>query len=104
MSPQDIADLSDKDLLAKLEDAVFIDRFENSDDWKLIREACERLAKQAEYELDRTDPIKNPTKIIECQIVKKFCRNMLRGIINSIKAEGKLAFDEAGERDLNLTE
>ena len=102
MNPQQISSLSDKDLMAKLDNAAFIARFEMSEDWLLFREAAERLAKQADYELDRVDPIKDPTKVIECQITRKLCRNVLKGIINSFKAEGELAFDESRDRNLNL--
>lgn len=100
MNPQAIADLTNEELLSRLDDATFIARFEGSDDWKLIREACERLAKQADYNLDNIDPIKDPTGIIECQITRKFCRNILRGIVNGIKNEGKIAFQQAKERGI----
>lgn len=96
----DFSRLADQDLVRKLDDAAFIARFEASEDWKLFREACERLARQAEHEMDRIDPIKDPTGIIERQVVKKLCRNVVRGIINGLKEEGKLAFAEAKERGL----
>lgn len=100
MNP-DYSKLRDKELLDKLDDAAFIARFEQSEDWKLFREACKRLGDLAEYEMDRLDPIKEPSAIIERQVVKKFCRNVVRSIISGLKAEGALAFEEAKERRLN---
>lgn len=96
----DTSKLSREQILEKLDDAAFVERFERSEDWKFFRSACEHLAKQAEYEMDRTDPLKNPSKIIELQVVKKFCRNVVGSIINGIKSEGKIAFEEARERKL----
>ena len=96
----DTSKLSREDILQKLDDAAFVQRFEKSEDWKFFREACEHLARQAEYEMDRTDPLKNPSKIIELQVVKKFCRNIVGSIINGIKAEGAIAFQEARDRKL----
>lgn len=101
MTP-DYAGLTDQELLNKLDDAAFVDRFEHSEEWKMLREAGDRLAKQATYRMLKTDPIKDPTAIIECQITIKLCQNILRGIINGIKTEGAIAFKEAKERGLNL--
>ena len=99
MNP-DFSQLPDHDLIKKLDDAAFIARFEASDDWRLFREACDRLVRQAEHTLDNTDPLKDPTGVIECQVIKKFCRNIVRGIISGLKSEGRLAFDEAKARGL----
>lgn len=98
----DYSELTNEQLLTKLDDAVLLDRFENQEDWKLIQGSASRLAEQAEYKLLRTDPIKNPTAIIEYQITIKFCRNVLKGIINGIKNEGRLVFDEIKDRGLDL--
>lgn len=99
-SELDYANLSNEEIIQKLDDAAFISRFETSEDWKLFREACRHLALQAGHILERTDPLKEPSTIIECQVVKKFCSNMIHGIVNGLKNEGKLAFDEAKDRGL----
>jgi hypothetical protein len=96
----DASKMSEEEILRKLDDAAFIQRFEKSEDWKFFREACEHLARQAEREMDHTDPIKNPTAIIECQVTKKFCKNVVGSIVNGIKSMGKLAFEEAKDRGI----
>lgn len=100
MADVDYDRLSNQELLQKLDDAAFIERFERGDDWKLFREACRRLADQAAFEMDRIDPIKDPTGIIERQVIRKFCQNTVLGIIRSFKEEGKVAFNEARAREL----
>lgn len=99
----DLTTLSDKELLKRLDNAAFIDRFEKSEDWKLFREACKHLADKADYMMLRISPIDDPAGIIECQVISKFCKDMIRGIINGIKSEGKIAFEEGKNRKLPLT-
>ena len=97
---EEISLLTDRELLKKLDDAEFIAEFERGEKWLLFREAAQRLAAQAEYKLDRINPIEDPTGVTECQVIKKFCRNVLQNIINGIKSEGELAFNEAKARRL----
>ena len=94
-----IRDLKNEDLLEALDHGVMIDKFKSSEEWKLIDEACQRLARVAQEELLKTDPV-NATRIIELQCMVKLYRDVLRSIVNSFSDEGNLAFDEAKDREL----
>lgn len=96
----DMSDNTAKELVDKLEDAAFIQRFEHSDDWKLFREACEHLASLAAHQILYTDA-KDTQAIIEHQITIKFCRNILKSIISGIKEEGRIAFNEMRDRGID---
>ncbi len=90
-------ELSKEEIISKLSDGELAVRFEESEDWKLIRESTRRLADQAIDELTKT-PADNLVRIIELQLTAKFCRNFLQSILNSYKQEGALAFEEAKYR------
>lgn len=94
-----ISDLKNEDLLAALDTGVMVEKFKTSPEWKLIDEACQRLARVAQEELLKTSPA-HPERIIELQCMVKLYRDVLRSIINSFSAEGNLAFDEAKDREL----
>lgn len=89
----------DELLNKKLLDASFMEEFENSAGWKIISSACKRISAQAQEELIKT-PANETVRIIELQIIIKLYRNVISGIIQSVKAEGKLAFEEAKENGI----
>lgn len=100
MAEMDFEKLSNKELIRKLNEGAFAHHFETGKEWKLFREALDRLASQAQYKLTLIDPIKDPTGVIECQVIAKFCRGVLKGIISGLKNEGRIAFDELNERGI----
>ncbi len=91
--------LPDKELLSILEDATFAVKLEDSPEWKVFREVCQRIEKKASEELLNTS-VDEKIKIIELQVAIKFYRKVLPNLIASIKAEGEEAFIEAQERGL----
>ena len=94
------AELDDEQVIAKLEEGAFAEEFAHSDNWLIFRQGCEILSHKAQYLLERTDPIKDPTGVIEAQVNCKFTKNVLKSIIDGIRNEGRLAFDEAKKRGL----
>lgn len=95
----ELNELKDNELSDKLSNAEFIERFIESDGWKLIDEACKRVVKKAQAELSNVNA-GDMVKIIELQQIIKLYKNVLNGLINSFKAEGLMAFEEAKERGL----
>lgn len=95
-------ELTDDQIITKLNDGVFMEEFAHGENWLLFRESLERLARKTEHLLLKIDPNKDATGIIESQVIIKFCRNILPGIVNSIRQEGRLAFDETKRRKINV--
>lgn len=96
-------ELDDKQVLQKLEDGAFMEDFAKSENWMLFRQGCEALGRKAAHRLTTIDPLKDPTGVIEAQIITKFCRNVLRSIVEGIRNEGRLAFDEAKRRKIKIS-
>lgn len=92
-------ELNDEELVSKLEDSALMDRFENSEDWKIIREACRRAGERAKEALVKADPDKK-TLILELQKIAQIYGNFLPSLVNSFKQDGALAFEEAKGRGL----
>lgn len=99
VSKDKLEDLSDAEILQRIEDGEFIHRFEESADWRLFREACKRLAQKASDALDNV-PADKTVAIIELQVMKKFCKHVVHGIINAYKQDGFTAFEQAKARKL----
>lgn len=95
----DYSQFKDEDITDKLSNAEIIERFEESDGWRLIQEACKRTVLRAQEELLHT-PADNTVRMVELQQIIKLYRNVLNGLINSFKNEGRMAFEEAKERGL----
>jgi hypothetical protein len=91
--------MDNKDLLDAIDNSVLIESFKKSDEWKLIEEACNRLANAAQEEL-LSVPADNMLRIVEMQCSIRLYRNVLKSIVNSFTEEGEIAFNEAKERAL----
>jgi hypothetical protein len=97
----DFSNVSDRELLDKLDKAAIAERLAESVEWSLVREASKRVAEKAQMEMLDVDPMENPGRVQELQILVKVLRNLIPGIVNGLQQEGRLAFFEAKERDLN---
>ena len=91
--------LSDNDIWQRLGDGEFVYGFETSYEWKLFREACLRVARQAQVELLDV-PADHTVRIIELQQLIKLYSRVPQSLMNSFKQEGIAAFEEAKDRGL----
>jgi hypothetical protein len=94
-------DLTDRDLIDKLDKAAIAEKLAESYEWSLLKEAFDRVIKKAQAEILDVDPVENPSRIQELQILVKVLRNLVPGIVRGLHEEGRLAFFEAHNRDLD---
>lgn len=99
---QPFKELDDRELLNKLNEGEEIENLLRSNGWKLVEEAMLRIVKQEERKLRDLDP-NNATEIIRTQQFLKICDNLIPSIINALRVEGELSFNELGKRELKLT-
>lgn len=97
----DYSSLSKDELIVRLDKAVIADNFEESEQWGLIKEAASRLADIAQDKLNHTNVFKDPGLAVELQVCIKVLRDLLPNIVNGLKQEGRLAFNEARDRRLD---
>jgi hypothetical protein len=97
----DFSNITDRELLDKLDKAAIAERLAESVEWSLVREASKRVTEKAQMELLEVDPMENPGRVQELQILVKVLRNLIPGIVNGLQQEGRLAFFEARERELD---
>lgn len=90
----DFDSLSNEELLKRIDNAEFIEKFTNSEDWKLFRDVCKRLSEKASLELENVKA-NETNRIIELQTICKFYKNVLLSVIESYKKEGMVCFEEA---------
>lgn len=96
----DFTDISDTDLISKLDTSAAIGHLENSEGWQIVKEACRRKVKQIELALKKVDP-SNLTAIIELQArAEIYGEDFIPALINSIKQTGELVFEEMKDRDM----
>lgn len=84
-----------KQLLQRMEDSSFIQRFEHSQEGKIILEACDKVAKDSATKLIDVDP-GNIKEIIRLQERAKYGR-FLKNLIFEIHRMGEDAFEEVKE-------
>lgn len=87
-----------KEIQKKLEDSLFIEKIRNTDDWKWLREAFARIVKQANEDLKHLDPIKEPSKVLQAQIVVRLFDDFLKTTLEAMRANGKVAYVQAKDR------
>jgi hypothetical protein len=95
----DYSELSNEAIKDRVQNSEEIYILENSKGWHLVQEACTRVARNAEKSLLNADP-KDYVRIIELQQIVKLYKNVLGSIIKSFMDEGKIAFEEAKDREL----
>lgn len=96
----DYEDLSNGELVGRIEKSNIADKFQRSEDWKLVREACNRAKERASEALIRVDPDKKTT-VIELQMLVKIFGNFIPSLIRVTKEDGDLAHEELQERGLS---
>jgi hypothetical protein len=88
-----------EDLLNKLEDAENFARLLDSPEWAVFREAWKRIHDEADRKLNMIDPT-DTAGIIQCQLAKRFYKNVLETTIRQMHEVADLAYHEAKERGL----
>jgi len=91
--------LTDEALLEKLDNWDRLDRFEDSEEWRIFDEACRRVAMRAREELIKV-PANDTLRIIELQQIIKLYGSVFKSLMSSFKQEGEVAFFEARDRGL----
>lgn len=99
----DYNSFSDEELKKQLEDGILIEELENTEGWKIIKEACQRVSDKAMLALLKAKAT-DTALIIELQQVAKLYSTVLPSLLRHMKAESRLAFDELMDRGANLTE
>ena len=84
------------ELVDRLEAGVLIDKFINSDEWKLILEGADRVVEAAKNQLVDT-PADQTLAIAELQLLAKLYKKILPNIVSVLRQEGKLAFEQLRE-------
>lgn len=92
-------DVTNEDLLNKLEGAEMFATVLDSSEWACFREAWKRIHDEADCKLNVIDPT-NSTEIMKCQYAKRFYKNVLQTTINQMHDIADLAYHEAKERGL----
>ena len=97
-------DLPDKEIYDRLEKAALADRFLNSQEGKLIKEAADRIVERAvtKFALGGPKLAKDPVAIMELQMVIKKYKFGLFSEMDMLRKEGEYIFQEAKIRKLNL--
>ncbi len=83
----------------KLEAASLADRIEYSEEWKMFREALERVKKIAIKRMVET-PVEDKEKIRHWQVFYSLADDFFGNVVRAIKAEGMMVFEEAKERGI----
>ncbi len=97
-------ELTDDDLLGKLDNSAAIGQLEDSEGWQIVKEACKRKVKQIEMALKKIDP-SNMTAIIELQVrAEIYGEDFIPSLINTFRQEGEIAFLESKERKIISTD
>ena len=95
----DLSQYKNEEIAKILDDAVIIGQLELQPGWKLIDEACKRLAQVAQQKLLKIDPSKM-SEICELQQIAKLYGNALPNLVSSFKAHANVVFGEAKSRQL----
>ena len=91
--------LGEDELFKRIEDSEMLLRFEKSEDWKYVREACKAMVHQTQMKLLWADP-KDVVKIAQNQMAIKIFGNFIQSLINMHKMDGILCLDEVKDRGL----
>jgi hypothetical protein len=92
-------DVSNEELLNKLEGAEMFATLLDSPEWACFREAWRRISQEADKKLMLVDPT-NASQIMQLQYAKRFYEHVLQTTINQMHDVADLAYHEAKERGL----
>ena len=93
-------DLSDKELFDNLEKANLADKLENQPEWKMLREAADRIVDRAVAELTLKVKPSETERIVQLQTIIKKYKYGLFDEIKILKMESEQLFTEASDRGL----
>lgn len=99
MTDKEIEQLSNDQILNKLESSEMFLEVLESDKWKVFNEAWKRIHDEADRRLSTMDPT-NATGIMQAQYAKRFYKNILQTTITQMHEVADLAYAEAKERNL----
>jgi type IV secretory pathway VirB4 component len=99
MTDKELLDLSDEQLLNKLESAEMFLEVLESGNWKIFQEAWRRIHDEADRRLSTLDPT-NATAIMQAQYAKRFYSNILQTTIQQMHEMSEMAYAQAKERGL----
>lgn len=92
-------EVSNDELLNKLESAEMFATLLDSPEWACFRETWRRIHDEAERKLNVVDPT-NASEIMKLQYAKRFYANVLDTTIKQMHEISDLAYHEAQERGL----
>ena len=97
----EFSEWEDSQLFQALDDAEIAHKFEVSDDWKMFRELCRRIAEKSIRRLINGPGLKDDgVSDEELRVLIKFYSNVVANFTNQIKQEAMVAFEEAKTRGL----
>lgn len=92
--------LSDQEIFDQLRSAELAEKVENSDEWKLIREAIKRVYEKHQKLLQSADPTETEL-IMNLQVIcKMYDEAFLPQLIKNFQNIGEFAFEEAKRRNI----
>lgn len=99
MTEAELMQVSNEELLNKLESSEMFLQVLESEEWKVFREAWRRIHDEADRRLGTIDPT-DAKGIIQAQYAKRFYENVLKTTISQVHDISDLAYHEAKERGL----
>ena len=94
MDENEIAQLSDDQILEKLESAALADRLEHDEHFQILRNACKRMHDRGVFALKTVNPTDH-RRIIQLQLMCQFYENIILTLITNFKKDAEAVFNEA---------
>lgn len=92
--------VSDQEIMDQLRSAELAERLEQSEEWKLIREAIKRVYEKHQKLLQSADPTETEL-IMNLQVIcKMYDEEFLPQLIKNFQNIGEFAFEEAKRRNI----
>ena len=98
MADSDFSILEDKELFDKLHQAGLADKLTHSEEWRLLKEAADRIIERALNRFAFAIRADDMVGVIETQILLRKYKYGLFQEVSQLAEEGKLYFDEFKER------
>lgn len=96
----DYSELEDKELFDKLQQVELSDKLIHSPEWKLLKEAADRIIERALERFALVIKADDMVAVIETQILLRKYKYGLFAEVNQLAQEGELFFEELKERGL----
>ena len=92
--------VSDQEIMDQLRSAELAERLEQSEEWKLVREAIKRVYEKHQKLLQSADPTETEL-IMNLQVIcKMYDEAFLPQLIKNFQNIGEFAFEEAKRRNI----